>query len=313
MNKRFISWGHKLHSHTHSYIHYGYERAFARLGFETLWFDDNDDVSNVNFDNCIFFTEGQVDKNIPLNDSSMYITHNCDDEKYQNFKKINIQVFNKSLITGDSTPVPRGHHTFTTSDPLTKINEYTYVSKNTIYQPWATDLLPDEINLDDAHNEMINKECLWIGTYGGADSEYQNWTAVDPFFDESRRNGLTINRIDPWAAPVSPEANKALVNKAMIAPTLQGPWQIKHGYIPCRIFKNISYGHLGVTNNELVNHIFDNKLVYDSDSIILFHKAMEAKKDPNVIDNIKYLMNEVKTKHTFINRAQVILSVLDGK
>ena len=48
-NQKVIIWGHKLHSHTHSYIHNAYFTTFKKLGFETFWFDDKDDVSNFNF------------------------------------------------------------------------------------------------------------------------------------------------------------------------------------------------------------------------------------------------------------------------
>ena len=51
-----IIWGHKLHTHTHSYIHNAYYKAFKKMGYETHWFDNNDDVSGFNFDNCIFLT-----------------------------------------------------------------------------------------------------------------------------------------------------------------------------------------------------------------------------------------------------------------
>ena len=35
--RRVVIWGHPLHSHTHSYIHAGFARAFEYLGFEVLW------------------------------------------------------------------------------------------------------------------------------------------------------------------------------------------------------------------------------------------------------------------------------------
>ena len=33
-----------------------------------------------------------------------------------------------------------------------------------------------------------------------------------------------------------------LIQESIIAPALQTDWQVEHEYIPCRIFKNISYG-----------------------------------------------------------------------
>ena len=75
MQSKVIIWGHKLHSHTHSYIHNSYFKAFKFLGYEVFWFDHNDDVSGFDFSNCIFFTEDQVKKGIPLRNDCKYIAH----------------------------------------------------------------------------------------------------------------------------------------------------------------------------------------------------------------------------------------------
>ena len=292
---KIIIWGHKLHSHTHSYIHYAYHRAFSALGHEVYWYDDKDDVSNINFDNCLFFTEGQVDKKMPHNKSSKYILHNCNGANYTDIdatNKLNIQFFHKDVLNYKTN----------------KINDYTFVGEDIVYQPWATDLLPHEIDLNTANNEMYNRQCVWIGSYSPNDhSEFQNNTELNPFFDECKKAGLLVRTSSPWSNPISPEENKKLINKAYLAPSIVGAFQKKTYYLPCRIFKNISYGHLGITNSEYVNKIFDNKLVYDSDTSKLFYKAIEKKNDPKAVEEIKFLMNEVKTKHTFINRAKVLL------
>ena len=82
--KKVVLWGHKLHSHTHSYIHWGFSRAFQHLGYETHWFDARDNVSTFDFSNSLFITEGQVDQNIPIRDDCYYIIHNCRPDKYRN-------------------------------------------------------------------------------------------------------------------------------------------------------------------------------------------------------------------------------------
>ena len=81
--KKVIIWGHKNNGHTHSHIHSSYFRAFKYMGFETFWFDDNEDVSGFDFENCLFFTEDQVQKNIPLIKNSKYILHHTNLEKYE--------------------------------------------------------------------------------------------------------------------------------------------------------------------------------------------------------------------------------------
>ena len=132
MFDKVIIWGHKLHTHTHSYIHYGFFNAFKYLNFDVYWFDDDDDFKNFNFDNCLFITEGQVDKNIPINNNSIYILHNCNIGKYRNIdKKYNLQVITKSALDRYN---------------FTKINKYCYYSNNLLMMCWATDLLPNEID-----------------------------------------------------------------------------------------------------------------------------------------------------------------------
>ena len=30
-----------------------------------------------------------------------------------------------------------------------------------------------------------------------------------------------------------------LIQESILAPAIQEPWQVTHGYIPCRVFKNL--------------------------------------------------------------------------
>ena len=60
---KLVIWGMKLHTHTHSYIHYGYWRAAECLGYEVHWYDDKDDVSSVDFSDAVFITEHRVCNN----------------------------------------------------------------------------------------------------------------------------------------------------------------------------------------------------------------------------------------------------------
>ena len=296
---KVIIWGYKPPmNHTHHSIHYAFNKAFKALGENVLWLDEKDDTSNINFDNSLFFTEGQVDNNIPLNKSSKYILHNCNGLKYSDIaleNKLILQFFHKDVLAYN----------------LQKINDYTYFGDRTLYQPWATDLLPSEIDLNNAKNETNIKECVWVGSYHPTDrTEFENNSELDPFFNECYKHGIKLKHIDPWTRPISFEENKILINNAYLAPAINGKFQKKTSYLPCRLFKNISYGNLGITNNEFANKIFKNNLIYDSDTSKLFHKSIDKKNDPNVLSYIKDLMQEVKDNHTFISRINTILKVL---
>ena len=94
-----------------------------------------------------------------------------------------------------------------------------------------------------------------------------------------------------------------------MAPAIQGPYQCGKGYIPCRIFKNISYGQWGITNNQTVYDLFKGKIVYNPDTYQLFYDAK------NYIDNapineLYELMDFIKNNHTYINRIDTLLTFM---
>ena len=64
---------------------------------------------------------------------------------------------------------------------------------------------------------------------------------------------------------------------------------------------------MGITNNEGVNLLFDNKLIYDSNIDNLIKKGLEFENNPEKNKIIKNLMIEVKNKHTYLNRINSIL------
>jgi hypothetical protein len=174
---------------------------------------------------------------------------------------------------------------------------------------WGTDLLPNEIDLNKANNNKSG-DFVWIGSKGGGDTTFENWSTIDPFMNKCIDKGIKTTIVDPWGRPVSFEDNMRMINEAYLAPAILGKWQVEMGYIPCRIFKNISYGHFGYTNSQAVFDVIGAPLVFSNNSEQLFNLAIKKKNDIKHIEQLKYLMNEVKQKHTYINRIQKILEIL---
>jgi hypothetical protein len=107
------------------------------------------------------------------------------------------------------------------------------------------------------------------------------------------------------------EENMKLIQESIIAPALQTEWQIEKNYIPCRIFKNISYGKMGITNSEAVYELFNKKIIYSSNIDELVKKSLEFNKNKDRFNIIKELMIEVRDNHTYINRINFILGFLN--
>ena len=105
------------------------------------------------------------------------------------------------------------------------------------------------------------------------------------------------------------KTNLRQIMNAQMAPAIVGKWQQEKGYIPCRIFKNISYGAMGITNSYHVYKLFNENIVYDDNSRVLFNKANEALKSYTLEDQFA-LMDFVRDNHTYVNRINTILECL---
>lgn len=303
MFERVIIWGHKLHTHTHSYIHYGFYKAFKHLNYDVHWLDEDDIhsecYSNFNFDNCLFITEGQVDSLIPINNSNIYILHNCNIEKYKDIdKKFNLQVITKSDLE---------------KYKFDKIDNASYYHSDLLMMCWATDLLPDEINkniLKVKTNNIKSKNILnFVGMPIYPWDEVLKWCNNNNIIYKSYGGFNHTN--------VSSGVNMKLIQESILAPAIQEPWQVKNGYIPCRVFKNISYGKMGLTNNKFVNEfLFNEKLLYNEDIHKLMNMGIEFNNNISLEANKKLLlelMENVRDNHTYINRVNSIIKFLEIK
>lgn len=295
---KVIIWGHKLDGkHTHSWIHWAFARAFAYLKYETLWLDDYDNINGIDFSNSLFITEGQVDNNIPLRNDCRYILHNCSREKYKALFDLNncieLQVYTHKCRKGT----------------VEKIAKCIYQNKNkkTIYMPWATDLLPHEIeaNMKALSSIPKQKTIAWIGTIG--DGEFGNKPELNPFLDAATADGMTI--VTKGSCRIDMKENNELVRTAYMAPAIVGSWQLKEGYIPCRIFKNISYGAAGITNSKAVYKLFNKHIIYNQDTQQLYYDAKQRLDSMKLYEQLA-LMETVKTKHTYLNRIQHLFNFM---
>ena len=314
---KIIIWGHELHNHTHSYIHNAFYITFKHLGYETYWFNQ-DGKNNYpqngildNFDNSLFIVHGLESKNLPLNNTCFYLGHNVE------WVGSEFKIPNNHILKDSVKGIPANN--ILTFQVLSIGARTCQIYKNIKYHkfsddysclffPWGTDLLPNKINnnIKNLQNIKIKNISNFIGM------PLLHW---DIFKNECSQYGIeyknyggTFNKDSDRNKSV--EENMKLIQESILAPALQSDWQVENGYIPCRIFKNISYGKMGITNNKSVNELFDNKLIYSENIGELVKKGLEFEKEKNKFDKIKKLMIEVRDNHTYINRINFILDFL---
>jgi hypothetical protein len=317
---KIIIWGHPIYSHTHSYVHEAYYNALLYLGYNVHWFHDNDYPKDFNFNNTLFIGEGYADNNIPINNTSCYMIMYCPSPiKYQsagryidirmcakNFKD-HIQEYSVDKSNVDKIG-PACYFDKKTSNKIKIINDYHNYEMDDfdkVYISWATNLLPHEINESWIYlkrDNVIN----YCGTISHA-GICENTSTFIPFINECKKNGISFLHNDPWKNPLSKEDVIKKSHNSILGIDIRGPQHLKQELLTCRVFKNISYGHLGLTNSKAIFEELDGNCILNADTSHLFYDGMNNK------DNYKKVkdgMMFVKENHTYINRIKSLFSIL---
>lgn len=300
--KRVIVWGHKpvrtlgfgrvkRKSHTHSHIHLGYFKAFSFLGFETYWIDSPKNLPKSFLKGSLFFTEGQVDEELPVNPGSLYVTHHCTPEKYDSLgdRWLKLHNFVMDLRNGGSYNYPGAN--------VQEIDDVTYFDEvnNALYQPWATDLLPgSKVTAVAPSRTLIN----YVGTinHDGIEGRFAK------FREEAKASGYNVK----VHSGVSEDEARGLMQTSALTIDVRGDWHLERGYIPCRLWKGLSYGRAMTSNSTILEDVFGSRVAFADHDQSLFYAALrnERSSNPNSTqENAEWVMHN----HTFVNRARRIL------
>jgi hypothetical protein len=328
-----IIWGFPLHTHTHSYIHAMWVKAFQE-GFNksTFWLDENNYPTDFDFSKCIFITEGYADKNIPIHENSVYFVHNAIyPEKYLKARLIEIRfnVIEIHDVNNDFNLLDGTHDEIINLSEQTKYekihsNKDIHVSKRgneikkmdyeCIYLYWATDLLPHEFDFNDIHIKKDN--CIY---YVGSPIQSIN---LSQFINECKIRNIEFIYFNPWQRPLPFEQNQILMKRSLISPDFRpigsindtiefgvknGKNHMEIGYLPCRVLKTISYGQIGITDSPHVKKILGEHVLYDSNMGVLLDNALKERTN---YSRIKEAMIYVKNNHTYIHRARDLIRAI---
>jgi hypothetical protein len=232
--------------------------------------------------------------------------HNCNLNKYKDIIEncINLQVYTKDCLSRDVQKL---------DEPLTYYQDKPNYDRpdhgcdnRTIYQTWATNLLPYEINTEkllNVKNMKKQNRLFWVGSVCGGDQG--NVEELKQLTETCKQKGIVFVH-----AKLPNDKQEQAIQLSAISPAIQGRWQVEKNYIPCRIYKNISFGRMPLTNNDIACELFDNNVIYDSNITNLVEKGLEFENSNNYESVMSYLIEDVKAKHTYINRINSILKVL---
>ena len=300
---KFVVWGFKNSYDTFRHIHEAWYRALKYKFYDrsVLWLDGDDDISQFDFSNTLFLTMNMVDlSKMPKRKDCFYVIHNTDERVAAAFggDLSQYSVMNYGLYTST---------TKLTSE--VEIGMETYFSSQ-LHAPysctilrWGTDLFPHEI-MANKPTEIYNRESKEVNFVG---TVYEN--VHGPFRKACLEKGINFNSFGGFTgqAPVSIEENQWLVRASHMAPAIGDKYHSKVGYIPCRTYKNISYGCMPLTNNPYAQEFFKGRLIFNEDTYQLFYDA--RKRLPEIeLGVLHELMDEVAANHTYLTKIDSLLT-----
>jgi hypothetical protein len=299
---KWIMWGARNPYHTHGHVHEAFLRALKFLGKEALWLEKGDDLSQIDFSNTCFITMNGVFLGIPRRKDCFYVVHNAD-------------LFVSQCLKGNDL-LNFGVHCSTNkyADNVVNLGPDIYFDRlhRTMSFRWGTDLLPHEIEANKPI-QVFNTESRVVNYIGTIDENRR--LGIENFRRACAENGIGFEHFGGFNnekgtdSVVSIEENVRLIRDSYMAPTLQREDQVNQGFIPCRLFKNISYGQFGITHSKYANDLFGGRLVYNPDTYRLFYDAKERLQSTPLAE-LHSLMDEVAKKHTYLNKIEGIMQAV---
>jgi hypothetical protein len=238
--KSIVIWGLENTRHSHRFIHQGFYKNFKKIGYKTTWVED--ELANQSIESDYVFASGISVEHLKLKKHTSYIFHNVDldESKIDFINKNKVKYLNLQVFTKDAKGLN-----------IENKNIFYDDITNTLYQPWGTPLSEEEWWPYQPRNRSHIE--WWVGSVWNNDLNQGNRETINIYrkallerkilFLKRGGSRLTLNGL-------SEEKNANLIRKSKYGATIVGNWQKDSHYIPCRLFKNLTYG-LPIISNML--------------------------------------------------------------
>ncbi len=301
--KRIVVWGLRKKYHTNRHVHKAFYENAKKIGYKALWIEDEKESAKyIEPGDLIIATQaiGKMvpekfkfeDYNIPIRDDVFYCLHNLKDvfkNKLNPNNYINLQVY--TTEQAEKSDQQWG--------PVTYFNTKT----RTLYQPWGTDLLAEEFK-----KPVFNSNSLvfWIGSVWNDSANHGNLEAIKELKEVLKKNKLRFLHL----RFIPDFLNRFFVRISRIAPAIAGKWQVDVNYLPCRMFKNISYGQLGITNVKKFKDILGDSFIEGNSICEIINNSLSLSKE-DYLNKIR-LQQEVIKNYTYKNALENIIRALNS-
>ena len=260
------------HVHRHMYS------TLCKLGYDCLWCDNTPQNNDLVKNGSLVISSVECCQNIQYRKSNWYaLFHTVEHiENCQNY--VLLRVYGDSDIGPDVVDYGK----------TATFNK----NRHLLSQSYGTDLLPEEF-----HSPIFNRTSIvnWIGSIWDDKKGHGNIDNIEIFRKALERHHLSFKRY----RNISDAENAIRVRESRIAPAIGGKAQTA-SMIPCRLWKNISYGQLGVTNLRKGVDVFGDSLIYHANINSLIDMALLTG-ETEYKDRTRDQQEIVKKGHTYLN------------
>lgn len=325
--KKVIVWAHPDVNHTMNYVFRPFYQAFKYLGFNAYYFDNNNhpNENEFSYEDCLFLTEGYSEDKIPIKKSSTYIVHGIKnpakylgnvkrfiDWRYAayahgQFDHLYAYKMDKNNLTKLG---PCMYYESSSNKTIRYKNDYFDYDCDDyekIYGSWATNLLKGQEDYNDIYFPREENNIYFSGTIS-PNGRCENYSNILPFIESCRKRGINFIINDPWSNPLSDEEIILRAKKSVLGVDIRSKQHIRDGYLACRLFKNMSYGHLGICNSKTAYEELEGNCFLVENPAEMLEKGLEHRKDYKFIEKcMQYIMEN----HTFENRARDLMRIFE--
>lgn len=286
--RRLVIWGLRTQVNTHRFIHLGFYTTARKLGIDVLWLDN--DAANTPFvrSGDLVLSVNVAGSHLPIIDGAKYVLHNfqgqLDDilSQLRTDDYITLQVYTKRAIG------------------FQRLGNCTYFDKEsrTLMQPWGTPLLKSEF-LKPA-SVRLKHISFWVGTVWDNEQQQGNITEYNQLKIGLRDRGVYL-----IIARVSEALNKLLIHRSALVPSIGGRWQVENGYLPCRMFKNVSFGQIGSSNIGEFSRIFGDCMVHSEsiEELVSMDLTLKGAQRRDLV----LAQQEIVAKHTYERKLEYMV------
>jgi hypothetical protein len=302
---KVVIWGLRWKFHTHRYIHLTFYKTLKKLGAKVAWVEYSQKNQHlVEVGDLVISASpwGKMvsgdDYHLPIKKGVYYCLHDFGKFNKDELNRIEPEyLLNLGVYTKESESADQ------------KWDEVTFLDtkKRMLYQPWGTDLLEEEFKRP-VFNK--NKTVFWVGSVWNDINNYGNVNEIAELKTALGRFGLKFFHV----RFVPDFLNTFLIRKSRIAPAIGGRRQVDYNYLPCRMFKNISYGQLGFSNIKKFDDLYNGCSISGNSIGELVEKTLQLNEKQYIEMVLK--QQEITKRHTYLQKLNNIFKafeVLNGK